>query len=206
MCWNGGRSRRARRASTSTGICCRTGASGGVLLPILGAPYGKVLEDGEIVLKYDRDEGTFSAWYYEHRLPISPSRYGEILRTVVAAAGAENERAGPAVACTCVAQYPRPNRAQLCRSPRATRPRLPTSAVAPPLSIVASKPTSRHRRIARPRCCCIACLNGNTIGWRIGGSRSPRLTTGASSTSMILRGFASRIRERSGNRIRLSRG
>lgn len=67
---------------------------GGVLLPILGAPYGKVLEGGEIRLKYDAAEGSFSAWYYEHRLPISPSRYGEILRNVVAAAGAEHEAAG----------------------------------------------------------------------------------------------------------------
>jgi (1->4)-alpha-D-glucan 1-alpha-D-glucosylmutase len=67
---------------------------GGVLLPILGAPYGKALEGGEIVLKYDAAEGSFSAWYYEHRLPISPSRYGEILRTVVAAADAEQDPAG----------------------------------------------------------------------------------------------------------------
>jgi (1->4)-alpha-D-glucan 1-alpha-D-glucosylmutase len=67
---------------------------GGVLLPILGAPYGKALESGEIVLKYDAAEGSFSAWYYEHRLPISPSRYGEILRNLVAAAGAASEPAG----------------------------------------------------------------------------------------------------------------
>ena len=68
--------------------------AGGVLLPILGSPYGRALENGEIVLKYDRDEGTFSAWYYEHRLPIDPSRYGEILGTVVAAAEAATEPAG----------------------------------------------------------------------------------------------------------------
>jgi (1->4)-alpha-D-glucan 1-alpha-D-glucosylmutase len=49
---------------------------GGVLLPILGSPYGDVLEKGEIELKYDPQEGSFSAWYYEHRLPIIPYRYG----------------------------------------------------------------------------------------------------------------------------------
>jgi (1->4)-alpha-D-glucan 1-alpha-D-glucosylmutase len=67
---------------------------GGVLLPILGSPYGHALESGEIVLKYDGKEGSFSAWYYEHRLPIRPDRYGEMLRLIVNAASAGNEAAG----------------------------------------------------------------------------------------------------------------
>jgi (1->4)-alpha-D-glucan 1-alpha-D-glucosylmutase len=67
---------------------------GGVLLPILGKPYGEALEAGEIELRYDRAEGSFSAWYYEHRLPIAPGRYGDILRRVVAAADAASEPAG----------------------------------------------------------------------------------------------------------------
>ena len=58
-------------------------AKGGVLLPLLGSPYGEALESGEIQLRYDPAEGSFSAWYFEHRLPISPERYSEILRTVV---------------------------------------------------------------------------------------------------------------------------
>jgi len=61
---------------------------GGVLIPILGRPYGEALEAGEIELRYDASEGSFSVWYYEHRLPIEPSRYGEILEKVVAASGA----------------------------------------------------------------------------------------------------------------------
>ena len=69
-------------------------ARGGVLLPILGAPYGEALEKGEIELRYDADEGSFSAWYFEHRLPIAPERYGEILNTVVTEAAAENSAAG----------------------------------------------------------------------------------------------------------------
>jgi (1->4)-alpha-D-glucan 1-alpha-D-glucosylmutase len=67
---------------------------GGVLLPILGTPYGHALENGDIVLKYDAGEGSFSAWYYEHRLPIRPDRYGEMLRIIVNAAGAGNQPAG----------------------------------------------------------------------------------------------------------------
>ena len=69
-------------------------ARGGVLLPIIGSSYGQALEKGEIELRYDGDEGSFSAWYFEHRLPIAPERYSEILRTVVREAGAEEGAAG----------------------------------------------------------------------------------------------------------------
>src|ERR1019366_5325524 len=69
-------------------------ARGGVLLPILGASYGQALEKGEIELRYDESEGSFSAWYFEHRLPIAPERYSEVLRSVVRQAGAEDNTAG----------------------------------------------------------------------------------------------------------------
>jgi len=69
-------------------------ARAGVLLPIIGSSYGEALEKGEIELRYDSDEGCFSAWYFEHRLPIAPERYSEILRSVVREAGAEDGAAG----------------------------------------------------------------------------------------------------------------
>jgi (1->4)-alpha-D-glucan 1-alpha-D-glucosylmutase len=69
-------------------------ARGGVLLPILGSSYGKALENGEIELRYDAGEGGFSAWYFEHRLPIAPERYGEILTTIVKEAAAEDDPRG----------------------------------------------------------------------------------------------------------------
>jgi (1->4)-alpha-D-glucan 1-alpha-D-glucosylmutase len=69
-------------------------ARGGVLLPIIGTFYGHALEHGEIELRYDAQEGSFSAWYFEHRLPIAPERYSEILRTVVKEAGAEEDAVG----------------------------------------------------------------------------------------------------------------
>src|SRR3954470_19677396 len=69
-------------------------ARGGVLLPIIGSSYGEALEKGEIELRYDAGEGSFSAWYFEHRLPIAPQRYGEILRTIVREAGADGHEAG----------------------------------------------------------------------------------------------------------------
>lgn len=69
-------------------------ARGGVLLPIIGSSYGQALDNGEIELRYDAAEGSFSAWYFEHRLPIAPERYGEILRTVVKHADAAGSAAG----------------------------------------------------------------------------------------------------------------
>lgn len=69
-------------------------ARGGVLLPILGSSYGDALERGEIELRYDSDDGSFSAWYYEHRLPIAPERYGEVLRMIVKDADAAETEAG----------------------------------------------------------------------------------------------------------------
>ena len=58
-----------------------------VLLPVLGDQYGAVLESGGIALRFDPAEGSFSAWYYEHRFPICPHSYPAILR-----------RGGPALA------------------------------------------------------------------------------------------------------------
>ncbi|MBR0876195.1 (1-_4)-alpha-D-glucan 1-alpha-D-glucosylmutase [Bradyrhizobium japonicum] len=69
-------------------------ARGGVLLPILGSPYGEALERSDIELRYDPDEGSFSAWYFEHRLPIAPERYGEMLRVIVKEADAAETEAG----------------------------------------------------------------------------------------------------------------
>jgi (1->4)-alpha-D-glucan 1-alpha-D-glucosylmutase len=69
-------------------------ARGGVLLPIVGSSYGEALERGEIELRYNAKDGSFSAWYFEHRLPIAPERYSEILRAIVKEAGAEDSAAG----------------------------------------------------------------------------------------------------------------
>jgi (1->4)-alpha-D-glucan 1-alpha-D-glucosylmutase len=57
---------------------------GRVLLPILGCAYGQALAQGDIALRYDRREGGFAAWYFDHKLPIRPRDYGAILHEVVA--------------------------------------------------------------------------------------------------------------------------
>jgi (1->4)-alpha-D-glucan 1-alpha-D-glucosylmutase len=58
-------------------------AKGGILLPILGSSYGNALGNGEIELRFDSIQGSFSAWYFEHRMPIAPERYAEILRNII---------------------------------------------------------------------------------------------------------------------------
>jgi (1->4)-alpha-D-glucan 1-alpha-D-glucosylmutase len=91
---------------------------GGVLLPVLGKPYGEALTSGEIVLKYDADAGSFSAWYFDHRFPINPQRYSDIIKTIVTAAHAAEEPAG---------------RTLLALADENARPGLPSYAQAPAL-------------------------------------------------------------------------
>src|SRR6202165_5116269 len=69
-------------------------ARSGVLLPIIGSSYGEALEKGEIEIRHDADEGSFSAWYFEHRLPIAPERYSDIWGAIVKEASAEDGPAG----------------------------------------------------------------------------------------------------------------
>ena len=53
---------------------------GKVLLPILGNSYGDTLENGQLSISFNEEAGSFSAWYYQHRLPITPRRYSKLLR------------------------------------------------------------------------------------------------------------------------------
>jgi (1->4)-alpha-D-glucan 1-alpha-D-glucosylmutase len=71
--------------------------SGGVLLPVLGRPYGDALTAGEIELKFDPQQGSFSVWYFDHRFPINPQRYDDIIKTVVGAADETTTPAGQAL-------------------------------------------------------------------------------------------------------------
>ena len=55
----------------------KEGLAGKVLLPLLGAQYGDVLERGELVLK--RAGGEFSIGYWERDLPVDPASVGPLL-------------------------------------------------------------------------------------------------------------------------------
>jgi (1->4)-alpha-D-glucan 1-alpha-D-glucosylmutase len=48
-----------------------------VLLPVLGDQYGKVLEDGQLVV--GREGGSFHLNYYDHHFPLAPRSYALIL-------------------------------------------------------------------------------------------------------------------------------
>jgi len=49
-----------------------------VLLPILSDQYGRVLERGELQVRFDA--GTFTLHYYDHLLPVAPGTYRYILQ------------------------------------------------------------------------------------------------------------------------------
>ena len=53
---------------------------GKVLLPILGKSYGEILETNALRLDFDEASGSFSVWYFQHRLPVSPCQYPRLLR------------------------------------------------------------------------------------------------------------------------------
>ncbi|HEY9686228.1 MAG TPA: malto-oligosyltrehalose synthase, partial [Coleofasciculaceae cyanobacterium] len=50
-----------------------------ILLAILGDSYGKILDNGELRLRFDSESGRFWLDYYEHAMPINPNSYGIIL-------------------------------------------------------------------------------------------------------------------------------
>ncbi|HUH13067.1 MAG TPA: malto-oligosyltrehalose synthase [Longimicrobiales bacterium] len=58
-----------------------------VLLPVLGAPYGRVLEDGQLRLVVE--EGSIQVAYFDRRLPLDPATVAPLLEA--AAAGKEGE-------------------------------------------------------------------------------------------------------------------
>jgi (1->4)-alpha-D-glucan 1-alpha-D-glucosylmutase len=53
-----------------------------LLIPVLGEQYGRALEDGKLVLKFDAAAGEFAVWAYDtHKLPINPAHYANVLGT-----------------------------------------------------------------------------------------------------------------------------
>jgi (1->4)-alpha-D-glucan 1-alpha-D-glucosylmutase len=64
--------------------------NGRVLLPFLGHDYGDVLLAGELVPRFDAGEGSFDVWYHEHRFPITPGDYAELIDAGLADADPAN--------------------------------------------------------------------------------------------------------------------
>lgn len=55
------------------------GLEGLLLVPFLGSDYGDALKSGQLALAFDADQGAFYARHYEHRFPINPHNYAELL-------------------------------------------------------------------------------------------------------------------------------
>jgi (1->4)-alpha-D-glucan 1-alpha-D-glucosylmutase len=56
---------------------------GKLLLPVLGKQYGETLHSGELSLRFDPESGTFSVFYYDHRFPIAPPSYRQVLAEAI---------------------------------------------------------------------------------------------------------------------------
>ncbi len=106
---------------------------------------------GEIELRYDAAEGSFSAWYFDHRLPIAPERYSEILRTVVKEAGAEDEHGRQATFSTLASRYAGLAPSQSQRSAGVQARTAKTSPAAPTSSSAGLRPIAPARGAARNR-------------------------------------------------------
>ncbi|POF89920.1 malto-oligosyltrehalose synthase [Pseudomonas putida] len=53
--------------------------AGQLLLPFLGSDYGQALQNGELPLTFDATTGMLEVAHYDHRFPICPADYGQIL-------------------------------------------------------------------------------------------------------------------------------
>ncbi|GAC1527420.1 MAG: malto-oligosyltrehalose synthase [Ramlibacter sp.] len=81
---------------------------GRVLLPVLGDHYGRVLESGELQLHFLAESGEFGLRYWDHRLPIDPATYPDILAVLPAPpAQDESESDNHAVAESVLASFQR---------------------------------------------------------------------------------------------------
>ena len=59
-----------------------------VLLPVLGDHYGKLLEAGELQLRFDPAQGRLQVGYWDHTFPLDPRSYGQVLGAVAMPAAA----------------------------------------------------------------------------------------------------------------------
>ncbi|MCE0743995.1 malto-oligosyltrehalose synthase [Acetobacter sicerae] len=56
--------------------------NGRVLLPFLDRPFEEALASGMLILKHDQESGLFFIHHHEHRFPVSPVHYSDLLRSM----------------------------------------------------------------------------------------------------------------------------
>src|SRR5919199_555249 len=88
-----------------------------IVVPTLGDQYGKVLENGELAVRYDANRGAFFIAYYEHQFPVAPDSYPLLLDSCLEALEEELGRRHPDVqelaSILTAVRYLPPRRTQL---------------------------------------------------------------------------------------------
>jgi len=91
----------------------RPALAGKVLVPVLGQNYGSALANGEIELRFDPATGCLSFWHYDHRFPLAPMDYPEVLQAALPdLPGEHRERLAAALAGLRAAAGAPPERAR----------------------------------------------------------------------------------------------
>ncbi|HSY85833.1 MAG TPA: malto-oligosyltrehalose synthase [Verrucomicrobiae bacterium] len=67
---------------------------GKILVPFLADSLAEVAARGELPVRFDREQGRFDIWYFEHRLPLRPQDYAEIIRASLPESPCGTEDAG----------------------------------------------------------------------------------------------------------------
>ena len=153
----------------------------GVLLPILGRPYGDALRSGEIVLKYDGETGASRPGI---SITCCRSTRNAITRSSTHGRAAARRKSRPAGRCWLwPATIPGRNRRPIAPR-RNSNSGFRKFRVPPRSSSAALLPIAATTMPASPAC--IVCWSGSTIASPIGAWLSPPSTTGAFSISTIL--------------------
>ncbi|WP_114973015.1 malto-oligosyltrehalose synthase [Rhodoferax ferrireducens] len=80
--------------------------TGKVLLPVLGDHYGDVLMSGNIVLHFEASTGSLALRYFDHRFPLAPESYPQVLMLAQARLGDVDLAASLASTATAFGHLP----------------------------------------------------------------------------------------------------
>ena len=169
-----------------------------ILIPILGDQYGTVLENGDLRLSFE--EGSFFVYYHDHKLPVIPKTYSNILTLGIEDLERELSNTEPAASGTDehrnVAQTPAAHHGGESRADRRALPGKRGCQAAPlgtlskqqqrsGNSLTAMWPPSTEQRATRAVLICWTHSFGSrSIVFPIGTSLPRRSTTAGSSISI----------------------
>ena len=131
--------------------------AGRVLLPVLGDHFGKILEAGELQLHFDPEHGEFGLRYWDHRFPIDPSSYPEILWALPAPPARDDSEGDSHAVVAALLDSLRRLPSRNDTDPDARRARVRDAAV---FKRQLARLASRHEWLARWIEACVQRLNG----------------------------------------------